>query len=124
MLDRHEKQVNCSQQWEDMNGCFVELAIDIVGGKWKGIILYHLLDGPKRFNQLRRLIPTVTQRMLTLQLRELEKDGVISRIQYPEIPPHVEYQYTEFGKTLQPIIQHMQEWGKLYTEEYFADNHG
>ncbi|RST89142.1 ArsR family transcriptional regulator [Vagococcus humatus] len=105
-----------------MNGCFVELAIDIVGGKWKGIILYHLLDGPKRFNQLRRLIPTVTQRMLTLQLRELEEDGVISRIQYPEIPPHVEYQYTEFGKTLQPIIQHMQEWGKLYTEEYFADN--
>ncbi|WCG06124.1 winged helix-turn-helix transcriptional regulator (plasmid) [Vagococcus lutrae] len=120
MLDRSSKVWECPKEWIDMNGCFVELSISIIGGKWKGIILYHLLDGPKRFNELRRLIPKITQRMLTLQLKELEKDKIINRIVFPEIPPHVEYEYTEFGETLQPIIYQMQKWGETYTKEYFS----
>src|SRR5690349_21077735 len=68
-------------------GCAVEAALDVIGNKWKGVILFHLLEGKKRFNELRRLIPSVTQRMLTLQLRELGKDEVINRKVYPQVPP-------------------------------------
>ena len=70
-------------------GCAVEAALDVIGNQWKGIILFHLLSGKKRFNELRRLIPSVTQRMLTLQLRKLEKDDIIIRTVYPEVPPKV-----------------------------------
>ncbi|QLH43150.1 MAG: winged helix-turn-helix transcriptional regulator [Coxiellaceae bacterium] len=91
--------------------CAVEAALDVIGNKWKGVILYHLLDGTKRFNELRRLIPGVTQRMLTLQLRELEADGVISRQVYPQVPPKVEYSMTEYGKSLSPILLSLREWG-------------
>lgn len=92
-------------------GCAVEAALDVIGNKWKGVILFHLLDGKKRFNELRRLIPSVTQRMLTLQLRELEKDNVIDRKVYPEVPPKVEYSLTKFGQTLKPILLLLREWG-------------
>ncbi|MDH6651100.1 winged helix-turn-helix transcriptional regulator [Priestia megaterium] len=95
-------------------GCPVETTLDIIGGKWKGVILYHLLQETKRFNELRRLIPSLTQRMLTLQLRELESDGVVHREVYPIVPPKVEYSLTEFGYTLKPIIHQMYEWGKAY----------
>ncbi|ALC83777.1 MULTISPECIES: winged helix-turn-helix transcriptional regulator [Bacillus] len=99
------------------NGCPVETTLDVIGGKWKGVILYHLMEGTKRFNEFKRLMPGITQRMLTLQLRELENDGVLSRKVYPEVPPKVEYSLTEFGWTLQPIIKHMYEWGKAFEEE-------
>jgi DNA-binding HxlR family transcriptional regulator len=92
-------------------GCAVEAALDVIGNKWKGVILFHLLDGKKRFNELRRLIPSVTQRMLTLQLRELEKDEVISRKVYPEVPPKVEYSLTSFGFELKPLLFSLREWG-------------
>jgi len=92
-------------------GCAVEAALDVIGNKWKGVILFHLLDGKKRFNELRRLIPSVTQRMLTLQLRELEKDHVISRKVFPEVPPKVEYSLTELGQSLKPILLLLREWG-------------
>lgn len=92
-------------------GCSVEAALDVIGNKWKGVILFHLLDGTKRFNELRRLIPSVTQRMLTLQLRELEKDKVINRKVYPEVPPKVEYSLTKLGSTLEPILLALREWG-------------
>ncbi|MDI3409870.1 helix-turn-helix domain-containing protein [Bacillus sonorensis] len=91
--------------------CPVEATIDIIGGKWKSVILFHLIDGKKRFNELRRLIPGVTQRMLTLQLRELERDGIVHREIYKQVPPKVEYCLTEFGKTLIPIINQMMNWG-------------
>lgn len=80
----------------------------------RGVILYHLLQETKRFNELRRLIPSLTQRMLTLQLRELENDGVVHREVYPVVPPKVEYSLTEFGYTLKSIILQMYEWGKAY----------
>ncbi|WP_336774380.1 winged helix-turn-helix transcriptional regulator [Paenibacillus sp. MMO-58] len=92
-------------------GCPVTVTVDVIGGKWKGVILYHLTEGPKRFNELRRLFPRITQRMLTLQLRELESDGVIHREIYKEIPPRVEYSLTEFGESLRPLIVLMRDWG-------------
>lgn len=92
-------------------GCAVEAALDVIGNKWKGVILFHLLDGTKRFNELRRLIPSVTQRMLTLQLRELEKDEVIVRKVYPQVPPKVEYSLTKTGQSLKPILFALREWG-------------
>ncbi|MDO6847801.1 helix-turn-helix domain-containing protein [Priestia megaterium] len=95
-------------------GCPVETTLDVIGGKWKGIILYHLIDGKKRFNEFRKLYPAITQRMLTLQLRELEKDGIVHREIYKEIPPKVEYSLTEFGRSLEPIILLMKEWGETH----------
>ncbi|MDA2636318.1 winged helix-turn-helix transcriptional regulator [Bacillus cereus] len=86
--------------------CPVEAMVEVIGGKWKGVILYHLLDGTKRFNELKRLKPNITQRMLTLQLRELEADGIIHR----EVPPKVEYSLTELGESLRPVILLMMEW--------------
>ncbi|WP_274651026.1 winged helix-turn-helix transcriptional regulator [Paenibacillus humicola] len=95
-------------------GCPVEFTLDVIGGKWKGVLLYHLIEGPIRFNEFRRICPTITQRMLTLQLRELEEDGVVHREVYHQVPPKVEYSLTEFGKTLVPIILKMKEWGDTY----------
>ena len=92
-------------------GCPVEAALDVIGSKWKGVILVHLLAGTKRFNELRRLIPGVTQRMLTLQLRELEQDDVIHRKVYAEVPPKVEYSLTENGKSLEDILRKLHDWG-------------
>ncbi|WP_127531771.1 winged helix-turn-helix transcriptional regulator [Paenibacillus kobensis] len=94
--------------------CPVGHTLDVIGGKWKGQLIYHLTEGPKRFNELRRICPAITQRMLTLQLRELEEDGVVHREVYQQVPPKVEYSLTEFGRTLVPIIQLMKEWGISY----------
>lgn len=98
----------------DAYGCPVEATLAVIGGKWKGVILYHLMSGTKRFNEFRRLMPDITQRMLTLQLRELEKDGIIHRESFKEVPPKVEYSLTEFGRTLEPIIKLMRDWGEQY----------
>jgi len=102
------------------SGCPVEAALAIVGGKWKGIILYHLRHETRRFNELKRLIPDVTQRMLTKQLRELEAHQIINRKIYRQIPPKVEYSLTNFGLTLTPILQALEEWGAEYIEEISA----
>jgi DNA-binding HxlR family transcriptional regulator len=94
--------------------CPVELTVSVMGGKWKPTILYNLVDGPKRFNELRRLLPDVTQRMLTLQLRALEEDGVVARTDHGEVPPRVDYALTEYGWTLAPIIEAMVDWGERH----------
>jgi DNA-binding HxlR family transcriptional regulator len=93
--------------------CPVETSLNILGGKWKGVILYRLLPGKRRFNELRREIKGITHRVLTLQLRELEADNIIKRTVYAEVPPKVEYELTEFGKTVEPIIRALYEWGIL-----------
>jgi len=92
-------------------GCPVKTTLEVIGGKWKGIILYHLIDGPKRFNFFRRVYPDLTQFMLTLQLRELERDGIVHREVYKQVPPKVEYSLTGFGRTLEPVILAMRNWG-------------
>jgi DNA-binding HxlR family transcriptional regulator len=97
----------------DRLGCPVEITTEIIGGKWKGKIIYILLSGTKRFGELRRLVGTATQRMLTNQLRELERDGVVKREAYVETPPKVEYSLTELGQKLRPAIEAMCVWGKM-----------
>lgn len=94
--------------------CPVDAAISIVGGKYKVVILYHLLTGCLRFSELQRLIPNATPKMLTQQLRELEASGLISRTVYPVVPPKTEYQITEFGNTLMPVLESLCEWGRTY----------
>jgi len=96
--------------------CPVERVIHIIGGKWKVIILYHLMSGTKRFNELRRLMPKVSQRMLTLQLRELEEHGILNRKVYAEIPPKVEYSLTELGKSLDIVLEVLHKWGNEHLE--------
>ncbi|MFP8966769.1 winged helix-turn-helix transcriptional regulator [Pokkaliibacter sp. CJK22405] len=93
-------------------GCAVEAAISLIDGKWKCVILWHLREsGVLRFNELRRNLPGVTQRMLTNQLRELEVDGLIEREVYPQVPPKVEYSLSERGKSLSPILEALKAWG-------------
>lgn len=102
------------ERYDCSKGCPVEAALELFGGKWKGIVLYHLLDGTKRFNELKRKLGNVTQRMLTKQLRDLEENGLISRKVYAEVPPKVEYRLTEKGKSLRPILLALEKWGVRY----------
>lgn len=85
--------------------------MELIGGKWKGLVLYHLMNGTARFNELKRHVGSVTQRMLTKQLRELEADGLIDRKVYPVVPPKVEYSLTEKGESLRPIVMALRAWG-------------
>jgi len=92
--------------------CRVEDALSILVGKWKPIILLHLMkEGTQRFSELKRNVPGITQKMLTKQLRELEAEDIIQRVVYPEVPPKVEYSITEYGRSLEPILEAMHEWG-------------
>lgn len=101
--------------------CPVEAALQVIGGKWKPVILYHLVDGTKRFNELRRLMPGITQRMLTNQLRDLETDGIVDRKIYPQVPPKVEYSLTPHGETLIPVLSSLHDWGVSYALPVMAD---
>jgi DNA-binding HxlR family transcriptional regulator len=106
---RRHQRTDCSP------GCPVEATLDLIDGKWKGVVLYHLLtQGTLRFNQIRRLLPNCTQRMLTNQLRELEGDGLVAREVYPEVPPKVEYRLTERGRSLEPVILALKAWGDTH----------
>ena len=102
-------------------GCDVEATLSVIGGRWKPVLVCHLLAGRKRFGELRRLVPNATERMITLQLRELEADGVVDRTVYAEVPPRVEYEVTEFGQSLGPILERMQEWGRAFKERRMAE---
>ncbi len=94
-----------------VQGCAVERTLGLIDGKWKIVVLYKLLRGTLRFNELRRLIPNVTPRMLTHQLRELEADGLIIRTVYAQVPPRVEYSLSVRGRSLEPVLMAMKEWG-------------
>jgi DNA-binding HxlR family transcriptional regulator len=91
--------------------CPIVTTLDAIGGKWKPLILFFLKRGTMRFSDLRRRVPSVTQRMLTARLRELEQDGIVSREVFPQVPPKVEYSLTAYGKTLAPILEAMAVWG-------------
>ena len=96
------------------SGCAVEVTLSVMGGTWKPIILFHLLHGKKRFSELSRTIGGVTQRMLTLQLRELEEAGIVLRTVHAEVPPRVDYELTELGRSLQPVLIALRNWGVEY----------
>ena len=99
-------------------GCSVEAAISLIDGKWKSVILFQLMGGVMRFNELRRAIPGVTQRMLTNQLRELEEDGLIERKVYAQVPPKVEYSLSALGRSMEPILHSLKVWGDANIERF------
>jgi DNA-binding HxlR family transcriptional regulator len=107
---------NVTREYNWKTGCAVEATLSVIGGRWKPILICRLLDGRKRFGELCRLAPNATQRMITL----LEADGIISRHVFPEVPPRVEYEITDYGRTLAPIIKSMQKWGKTFKEQQLA----
>ncbi|EKK00606.1 transcriptional regulator, HxlR family [Rhodopirellula baltica SH28] len=93
----------------------MEATLELIGGKWKGIVLYYLVvDGRLRFSVLKRKVGCVTQRMLTKQLRELEDSGLVNRIVYAEVPPRVEYELTEEGESLTPVLLTLKKWGEAH----------
>ena len=99
--------------------CCTSLTMGIIGGKWKTVILFHLIKKTLRYNELRKEMPTVTERTLSLQLKTLEEDGIIKRKVYTSKPPlKVEYSLTDFGKTLIPLIQSIADWGDLVVKKY------
>ncbi|WP_299261405.1 helix-turn-helix domain-containing protein [uncultured Aquimarina sp.] len=99
--------------------CCASLTMGLIGGKWKTVILFHLMSGTLRYSELRKEMPTVTERTLSLQLKALEEDGLIDRKVYTSKPPlKVEYSLTDFGKTLTPLIQSIANWGDLVMENY------
>ncbi|PIF98317.1 helix-turn-helix domain-containing protein [Comamonas sp. 26] len=102
------------------SGCAVEVTLSVMGGTWKPIILFHLLHGKKRFGELGRSIGGITQRMLTLQLRELEEAAIVQRTVYAEVPPRVDYELTELGRSLQPVLIAMRNWGQGYSQRFDA----
>lgn len=97
--------------------CFFQLATDMIGGKWKGMVLWALKKDVKRNGELKKLIPNISQKMLTQQLRELEEVGIVERIVYPVIPPKVEYKLTKNGQKLIPILEDLHDWGKDYAQK-------
>ncbi|MBP2243081.1 DNA-binding HxlR family transcriptional regulator [Cytobacillus eiseniae] len=99
----------------------VEATLEVIGGKWKCVILCHLTHGKKRTNELKRLMPNITQKMLTQQLRELEEDGVINRIVYNQIPPKVEYELSEYGQSLESILNLLCAWGETHLTRVYGD---
>ena len=98
--------------------CPVKLTADIIGGKWKPLILFYLEGGTHRFGQLRKLIPGMTKKMLTQHLRELERDGIVHRRVYAVVPPKVEYSLTRHGESLKPILKLMSAWGTRHRARY------
>jgi DNA-binding HxlR family transcriptional regulator len=106
-----KKDTVMPQKAPRVQGCSVERTMSLIDGKWKIIVLYKLLRGTLRFNELRRLIPSITQRMLTHQLRELEADGLVVRTVYAQVPPRVEYTLSVRGRSLEPVLVAMKEWG-------------
>lgn len=99
-------------------GCPVQFTAEVIGGKWKPLILFYLEDGTRRFSELQRLIPSTTKKMLTKHLRELERDGIVHRVVYPQVPPRVEYSLTKHGQSLRPILVLMSTWGKRHHARY------
>lgn len=103
---------------EQIYPCTVSLTMDLVGGKWKAVILYHLKDGAKRYNELRKEMPSVTEMTLSLQLKQLEKDELVSRAAYGDKPPlKVVYSLTDFGKTFIPVLDAITAWGNQVARE-------
>ena len=116
---KYTKGVKMAREYKKPYGCSVEATLAVIGGRWKSVIIFHLIEREVlRFGELKKTIPKVTQRMLTNQLRELEEDGILARKIYPVVPPKVEYRLTEYGKTLESIMYTMREWGSIHLEKF------
>ncbi|MFO0547018.1 MAG: helix-turn-helix domain-containing protein [Polyangiaceae bacterium] len=102
------------------SGCAVEAALFVIGGRWKGVVLFWLIRDKRRFGELRRQLPNCSARVLTLQLRELERDGLIKRTVFAEVPPRVEYELTAFGRSLEPVLMGLKDWGERYARRLGA----
>ncbi len=96
--------------------CAMDITMDYIGGKWKTVVLWYLRKDKKRFSELRKLIPNITEKMLSLQLKDLENDRIVKRKVYPQVPPRVEYYLTDFGKTLIPMLEEIAKWGRRLAE--------
>ena len=117
-VDESMLDIVCSGAYQsDRTSCPVEATLEAIGGRWKVLILHELFLGTKRFGELHRSLLGITQKMLTQQLREMERDGLIHREVYMQVPPKVEYSLTALGKTLQPVLDAMHFWGKEYLEQ-------
>ena len=103
---------------KDLPACPVETTLTLIGDKWKVLILRDLLPGTKRFGELKKSIGSVSQKVLTAQLRDMEKSGLVNRQVYAEVPPRVEYSLTELGQSLKPILDSMQDWGEGYKASF------
>jgi len=109
-----DKRMNCDCTEQN---CPVDTTIDMIGGKYKSLILWHLIDNTLRFGELRKLIPQATPKMLTQQLRELEDDNLVVRTIYPVVPPKVEYRLSDLGRSIKPILVAMYDWGAEYLKQ-------
>jgi DNA-binding HxlR family transcriptional regulator len=92
--------------------CALDVTMDFIGGKWKTVVLWYLRDKTLRFGEIKKLVPDITEKMLSLQLKALEEDGLVKREVFPEVPLRVEYSLTEFGKTLKPVLEAIAKWGR------------
>ena len=102
---------------EEMPACPVAITVALIGSKWKLLILRNLMARPWRFNELKKDLVGISQKVLTDSLRSMEEDGIITRTVYPEVPPRVEYALSELGESMQPIISAMEQWGRGYQEK-------
>ena len=109
-------EVICMKKKEELPACPVATTVQLIGSKWKLLILRNLLVRPWRFNELRKDLEGISQKVLTDSLRSMEEDGIITRTVYPEVPPRVEYALSELGKSMRPIIAAMEQWGSAYKE--------
>jgi DNA-binding HxlR family transcriptional regulator len=97
--------------------CAMDVTMNFIGGKWKTVVLWYLRKDKKRFTDLKKLIPNITEKMLSLQLKDLERNGIVKRKVYPQVPPRVEYFLTDFGKTLIPMLEEIARWGRSLAEK-------
>ena len=111
---RKESSTNSFNEKMILDSCGMAFSLRIIGGRWKPAILCNLAHGTMRYSELKKSIEGISERMLVAQLREMEKDQIIERIVYPEVPPRVEYRLTDLGKTMKPMLNAMSEWGNMY----------
>lgn len=98
--------------------CPVEVALDVIGGKWKGVIIWYLLEEALRYSELKQKITTISEKVLIRELRALEKAGLVTRTVYTQVPPRVDYALSEFGQTLRPLVEHISAFGETYSERF------
>ncbi|HEY9259463.1 helix-turn-helix domain-containing protein [Chitinophaga sp.] len=117
---RKENSSNAINERQLRGDCGTAYTLSLIGGRWKPSILWRLLDGKLRYNELKKSITGISERVLVLQLRELENDHLVKRIVYPEVPPRVEYELTPLGWSMESLLQHISDWGTLHREDAMA----